>query len=76
MTEYTANRMFKEAAGISLRKYVLCKRKDLAKELLITTDMSVAGIAERVGFSSCSYFIRVFKQEEEITPYAYRQMKR
>ena len=73
MTEYTASRIFKEGVGEGFKKFLTGKRLTRAKELLRTSQDSVAEIAVRVGFSSDSYFIRVFKAEEGITPAAWRQ---
>ncbi len=73
MTDYTVSRIFKEETGISFKKYVTTKRIEYAKELLTTTDDSVEVIATKSGFASASYFTRVFKAEENITPSMYRQ---
>jgi LacI family transcriptional regulator len=44
-----------------------------AKDLLATTALSVAEVAERAGFSSVHYLSRVFRQETGQTPTAYRR---
>lgn len=46
--------------GIAL--YIRKKRLEKAKELLKTTDMSIAKICDDVGFSDYNYFLRVFKK--------------
>ncbi len=46
-----------------------------AKLLLDTTRESVAAIAQKVGFSSASYFIQVFKSSEGMTPANWREQK-
>lgn len=53
--------------------YILNKRIDLAKKLLITSTLTLAEITYRVGFSSQSYFGRVFKRKTNTTPYEYRK---
>lgn len=73
MTEYSASRIFKEVVGVSFKKFVTSKRIASAKKLLNESDANISDIAQQVGFFSCSYFIRVFKAEEGITPAAYRQ---
>ena len=73
LTEYTASHIFKDITGQNLQDYLRIKRINAAKELLLSTDDSVNDIALGVGFSSCSYFIRVFKAEVGMTPAAYRQ---
>lgn len=76
MSIYTASRMVKNMIGINLRKYINNKRIEYAKDLLLATNQSISEIAERVGFSSASYFIRVFKQNvNNTTPYSFRNHK-
>jgi len=43
-----------------------------AKMLLLSTDLSVEEIADMAGFSSLSYFSRVFRLHENTTPTLYR----
>ena len=47
-------------------------RLQKAKELLRTTNLSCEDIAYRVGFSSASYFSKLFKERNMITPQEYR----
>ena len=44
-----------------------------AKKLLLNTSFSVADIAEKVGYGSASYFIKVFKSAVGLPPDAYRR---
>ena len=46
---------------------------EISKELLLTTDHSIAQIASLTGFSSQSYFAQVFKRESGKTPAQYRK---
>jgi len=39
-------------------------RVNKAKELLVTTDLSISEIAGLVGFNDVQYFWRVFKKEQ------------
>ena len=43
-----------------------------AKELLRTTDLSVAEVAARVGFDTTTYFNRIFRREVGCSPRAFR----
>ncbi|MCR5479074.1 MAG: AraC family transcriptional regulator, partial [Ruminococcus sp.] len=43
-----------------------------AKELLSGTDMTTEDIAERVGFGSSSYFCKLFKRHEGLSPTQFR----
>ena len=53
-------------------KYLTDCRMAAAVKLLSQTQLSIAEIAALTGYSSASYFIRVFKQEMGIAPNAYR----
>ena len=46
-----------------------------AKKLLISTNLAVETIAWKVGFSSTSYFIKIFHRETGQTPKQYRAKK-
>ena len=51
------------------------KKVELAKKQLRESSDSVTTIALGLGFMDTSYFIKVFKKYEGITPLAYRQLK-
>ena len=70
-TEY-ASKLFKQETGQRLVEYVNCYRIKKAKSLLLESDLSVADIAEMVGFSSENYFCSVTKKLEGKTPEALR----
>lgn len=72
--EDKVNLLLKESTGMKPQEYIRIRRIESAKDMLLETSDTVNKIAEDVGFSSCSYFIRIFKQSEGITPSAYRQM--
>ena len=70
---YTASRMLKTLTGINFRKYLNDMRLERAKELLITTDMPISVVSDQAGFTSTSYFIKTFKDSENMTPSSYRK---
>jgi YesN/AraC family two-component response regulator len=72
MTIYAASRMLKSLIGINFRKYLNSKRVEYAKDLLLTTDLSVNDISDKAGFTSSSYFISIFRQFENKTPNKFR----
>lgn len=53
-------------------QFVLDRRMSRAKQLLVTTDLSVTDISVAVGFSSPSHFATTFKTRIGVTPTAYR----
>ena len=66
-------RLFKKITGMSILEYVTAYRVNGAKELLLKTDWSLEAIAEKVGYYSAGYFIKVFKRTEKMTPGEYRK---
>lgn len=69
------NNAFVRAMGMPPGKYILKCKIDKAKEMLVTTDLSVTDIAYRLGFSSSQYFATAFKRICYKTPAEYRKTK-
>ena len=69
-------RRFKEQLGRSPKKEATRVRLERAKELLRETTLSVAQIAERVGYAESKYFIAVFHRAVGTTPLRYRRQNR
>jgi AraC-like DNA-binding protein/mannose-6-phosphate isomerase-like protein (cupin superfamily) len=66
------SRMFKKNFGVSLSKYISQRRCERAKEQLSHTNMSIAEIADSLGFSSSHAFYKTFLRIEGISPTLYR----
>jgi len=66
-------RLFKKDSGITPYAYVLNKRIELAKKLLIDTNLTVKQISLKLCFSDEYYFSNLFKKKIGITPSAYRK---
>lgn len=64
--------IFKEKTGMNLLSYIHEVRLDKAKELLVTTELNIEEIGEKVGLSNRVSFIRLFKKYEGITPTEFR----
>ncbi|SFE37966.1 Helix-turn-helix domain-containing protein [Paenibacillus algorifonticola] len=60
--------------GRTPQQYLTACRIAAAKSLLVATRLPVSEIASRTGFSQSSYFIRVFRKAENVSPKAYREM--
>lgn len=63
---------FANKMGITPMQYLTSWRMQIACQDLSTHNMSVAEVAERVGYASDSAFSRVFKKEIGVSPAAYR----
>lgn len=64
---------FKAYTGTSPNQYLLNLRLDKAKELLVSTNLTVGEIAYQTGFESIFYFSRLFKQKNGNAPKFYRE---
>ena len=75
-TEYYLSRKFKSETGIALKDYIRKSRLDYATILLVTTNVSIQTIAERLGFCSRSHFSDAFQKAMGISPSDYRANKK
>lgn len=66
--------IIREETGHSFKTVLTQLRISQARKLL-SSGVSVADVANQVGYSSASYFIKVFKSSEGITPDAYRKSR-
>lgn len=73
ISNYTLSRIFKNLVGVGFAEYVVGKRLERAKELLLTTPYSVREIALMVGISNEKYFFKVFKTSVGMTPTEFRE---
>jgi AraC-like DNA-binding protein len=65
-------REFKAEFGVTFVEYLASYRVIQAKRLLTNPTMAVADVASAVGFNDPSYFTRVFKKQEGVSPSEYR----
>ena len=65
--------LIKKELGLPFQDYLIQERMRKAKLLLLTTDLKIYEIAERVGFEDMNYFSQRFKQVVGLTP---RQFKK
>ncbi len=71
MSKIYFHNLFLSATGQTLHRYLLEKRLSHAKNLLLTSDSTIAEIASNCGFSSQSYMNYVFQKECQMTPKEY-----
>lgn len=68
------SKIFNEIMGIRPMEYVSRKRIERAQMLLITTNLSISQIAEKVGIYNNSYFSTLFKKYTLSTPETYKKL--
>ena len=68
LNEYKLKKGFKEMFGTTVFGYIHSSRMNLAKRLLLGTDMSAKEIAYETGYSSPQHFSKAFKKEFGNTP--------
>jgi two-component system response regulator YesN len=65
--------LFKEQVGLTFSEYLTRYRIQKAKEFLIATQLNVNEISEKVGYVTTKYFVKVFKEQEKVSPSEYRK---
>ena len=63
---------FKNETGTSIHQYIMDLRFERMKQLLVSTDTSIADLALATGLSDAKNVARMFSQREGITPLEYR----
>lgn len=76
MSLRTFNRRFKLATGSTPLEYLQQIRIGTAKDLLRESNLSVAEICYKVGFSDPGYFAALFKRHVSLSPREYRKLVR
>lgn len=68
-------RYFKKHMGSSPKNYINKLKLEKAKELLITTKLSIVDISKEIGYSDSCYFSKYFKKITGFTPTEFRDIK-
>lgn len=68
-------KLFSEDTGFTINQYVTQVKMEEARRLIDITQKPIAEIAEYLGYSSQSYFQKVFKSQYGITPGEYRNKR-
>jgi AraC family transcriptional regulator len=73
MSYYHFSRAFKQSMGLSPINYITRQRMERAKRLLAETELPIAEIALKAGFSSQSHFTTSFRRLAGLTPSSFRR---
>jgi AraC-like DNA-binding protein len=66
---------FTRSIGVAPHRWLMQRRVDVAKDLMLTTDCSLVEISLKCGFSDQSHFTRVFTKATGETPGRWRQIQ-
>ena len=70
---YLSN-LFSESTYTSIENFVILKKVDCAKELLINTDLTLTEIAFRLNYSSVAHLSAQFKKATGLTPSGFQKI--
>lgn len=66
---------FRQETGITVGEFIAETKLEEAKRLLLSTNKPIAQISDLLGFSSQSYFQKVFRKKTGMTPNSYRKVE-
>lgn len=73
MSENNFHRCFRKVVGTTPKQYILKKRMEYARYLLMNSNSSIDEIAEKSGFSNRYHFSKAFKNYYSFPPISYRK---
>lgn len=65
--------IFKEQTGVTLSDYVNNYRYEIARDLLLNTELTISEICEKIGIYNANYFYTLFKKHNGQTPSQFRK---
>ncbi|MDQ0878521.1 two-component system response regulator YesN [Paenibacillus sp. V4I3] len=69
------SRLFRKETNTSLTDYILEKRMNKAKLLLISTNIKISDVSSLVGYGDIPHFTKMFKRNVGLTPQEFRKSK-
>ncbi len=73
LSPYHFARLFKRSTGLAPHQYLIRRRVDRARELLLSTNLEIADIATQAGFCDQSHLTTHFKRIYGVTPRVFIQ---
>lgn len=68
--------LVRRKTGRTVKQWIVERRMDCARKLLLDTEESISQIAEQTGYLDTGYFIRQFKQLHGTSPHQWRKIPR
>lgn len=75
-TPESLSRDFKNAVGMSIKKYIDQVIIQKAQQLLLSSELTIQQISDTLGFNDRNHFSKYFKQKSKISPSDYRRCNR
>jgi len=69
-------RVFKRETGETISEYIYREKMKFAENLLLHTDLSIADVAGKIGYSNFSHFSKMFRRYSGMNPNEYRHSKK
>lgn len=76
MSYYYFVKYFKQVIGMTFTEYVHYKRIKKAERILLTEDVSISEVGERIGMPNMAHFYKVFKKYNRCSPNEFRKKMR
>ena len=76
LSRFHFSRLFNQVTGHTFKDYLNLKRLEAAKKLLLLPEINISQACFSVGFNDASYFARLFKKYEGISPSSFRKTGR
>jgi AraC family transcriptional regulator len=73
LSPYHFARQFKQSTGLAPRQYVIHRRVERAKSMLVHSNRSISDVAVEVGFCDQSHFAAHFRRVYGLSPKAFLQ---
>lgn len=72
LTPHYLSKVFKEEANINFIEFVTGEKMKKASDLIVSSNLSIEEISQKLGYGSSAYFIKKFKEAYGITPKQYK----
>lgn len=69
------NKLFEEIEGITIEKYIIKRKIERIKEILVYEDLGLAQIAKKMHYTSVTALSNQFKRMTGLTPTFFRQLR-
>lgn len=64
--------LVRQKTGRTVKQWIIARRMDRARQLLLNTERSITQIAQKTGYVDTGYFIRQFRQLHGTSPHSWR----